>query len=93
MLPAYLGLLDVQEDKILFSWLYKMYEQPMMQAAMEILDDQGLAQDALQEAFLDIIRHFEKIRGLDERHQRGYIILVSRNKARNIYRKRKGVVL
>lgn len=92
MLPAYLGLLDVREDKVLFSWLYKMYEQPMMQAAMEILDDQGLAQDALQEAFLDIIRHFEKIRGLDERHQRGYIILVSRNKARNIYRKREGVV-
>ena len=51
MLPAYLGLLDVREDKVLFSWLYKMYEQPMMQAAMEILDDQALAQDALQEAF------------------------------------------
>ena len=92
MLSVCLGLLDVQEDKILFSWLYKMYEQPMMQAAMEILEDQGLALDALQEAFLDIAQHFETIRKLNARHQKGYIILVVRNKARNLYRKRKGVV-
>ena len=92
ILPICLGLLDVQDDKVLFSWLYEMYKQPMMQAAMEILGDQGLALDALQEAFLDIARHFGTVRKLNERHQKGYVILVARNKARNLYRKRKGVV-
>lgn len=89
MLPILLGLLDVQEDKDQFTRIYEMYQQPMMKAAMEILGEQSLAQDALQEAFLDIIQHFDKVRDLDRRHQRGYVILVSRNKARDICRKRK----
>lgn len=89
MLPIYLGLLDLQEDKELFTMMYTRYKQPMMKTAMEILQDHHLAQDAVQEAFFDIVKHFDKVRKLDENHRRGYVILVSRSKAIDICRKRK----
>ena len=89
MLPIYLGLLDLQEDKEIFTTIYTLYKQPMMKVAMEVLKDRDLAEDAVQEAFLDIIHHFERIRGFDERHRRGYVLLVSRSKAVDICRKRK----
>jgi len=92
MLPIFLGLLDLEEDKEIFTHIYTLYEQPMLKAAMEILKDRDLAQDAVQEAFLDIIRHFKKVRGLDQRHLRGYVLVVSRNRAIDICRKRKDVV-
>ncbi len=68
MLPIYLGLLDLQEDKEIFTTIYTLYKQPMMKVAMEVLKDRDLAEDAVQEAFLDIIHRFERIRGFDERH-------------------------
>ena len=88
MLPIYLGLLDLQEDKELFTMIYTRYKQPMMQEAMRILKDRSLAEDAVQEAFLDIVRHFDKVRTYDERHLRGHVILVSHSKAVDICRKR-----
>ena len=88
MLPIYLGLLDLQEDKELFTMIYTTYKQPMMQAAMKVIGDRDLAEDAVQEAFLDIVRHFEKVQKYDERHLRGYVLLVSHSKAVNICRKR-----
>ena len=89
MLPIYLGLLDLQEDKELFTMIYTNYKQPMMKVAMKVLGDYGLAEDAVQEAFLDMVHHFEKVRGYDERHLRGHVLLVTHNKAVNICRKRK----
>lgn len=35
MLPIYLGLLDLQEDKEIFTTIYTLYKQPMMKVAME----------------------------------------------------------
>lgn len=89
MLPIYLGLLDLQEEKEIFTTIYTLYKQSMIKVAMEVLKDRDLAEDAVQEAFLDIIHHFERIRGFDERHRRGYVLLVSRSKAVDICRKRK----
>ena len=53
MLPIYLGLLDLQEDKEIFTTIYTLYKQPMMKVAMEVLKDRDLAEDAVQEAFLE----------------------------------------
>lgn len=75
-----IGLLDSWEKRVTFVQLYRAYRQPMMKAAMEILEDPHLAQDAVQEAFLNIVKHVDKIQGLDERHQRGYMLLEQSSK-------------
>ena len=61
---------------------YRLYEQKMYRVAYSILHDESLAEDAVQDAFLKLIRHkvhFEK----------RYIITVIRNASINIYNKRK----
>ena len=42
--------------------LYRQYRAPMFRVAMSILRDEGLAEDAVQQAFLKIFQNFEKIR-------------------------------
>ena len=87
-----MGVLGSWNERIVFIQLYKAYRQPMMKAAMEILGDLHLAQDAVQEAFLNVMKHVDKIQKLDERHRRGYMLLASRNRARDICRRRKNLV-
>ena len=61
MLAYFLEMLEGEKDKRAFTTLYKENHIRMEQAAMRILKDQADAEDAMQNAFLQIIRHFEEI--------------------------------
>ena len=68
---------------------YELYEQKMFRVALSVLHDETLAEDAVQDAFLQLIKHgvyFAKP-GLDDCKR--YIITVIRNASINIYNKRK----
>ena len=68
---------------------YSLYEQKMYRVAFSILHDEPLAEDAVQDAFLQLIKHevhFD-IAGSDDCKR--YIITVIRNASINIYNKRK----
>ncbi len=45
--------------------LYLQYRSPMFRVAMAILRDEGLAEDAVQQAFLKIFQNFENIQRED----------------------------
>ena len=68
---------------------YELYEQKMFRVALSVLHDETLAEDAVQDAFLQLIRHevFFKDPGSDDCKR--YIITVIRNASINIYNKRK----
>lgn len=68
--------------------LYREYRAPMLRIASAILHDQGLAEDAVQQAFLKIFQNFEKIHREDCNKMRSFIVILTRNTAIDLYRRR-----
>lgn len=67
---------------------YELYEQKMFRVALAILHDEKLAEDAVQDAFLQLIRHKVFFRKADSDDCKRYIITVIKNASINIYNKR-----
>ena len=64
----------------------------MEQTAIRILKDQHDAEDAVQNAFMQIIRHFEKIYEIPCEKLPFWIICIVKNEATTILRKNKRIV-
>lgn len=69
--------------------LYRLYEQPMYYEAYGILRDEYLAEDAVHEAFLRLIRNREKIVEPDSPAVRRYVYKTLKSAALDLYRKQK----
>lgn len=89
MLAFYLAALDDPQDQEVFLRFYKERKSLMYQVAYNILKDPGLAEDAVHNAFLDILEQTAKLRELSDGQAKGFAIVVARNKAVNILRKEK----
>ena len=61
MLQFYLQLLDTAAEKEKFEKLYEQYRKLMMAEANAILKSKHLAEDAVQETFLRIIKSFDYV--------------------------------
>lgn len=68
--------------------LYREYRTPMFRVAMAVLRDEGLAEDAVQQAFLKIFQNFEKIDRTNCNKTRSFIVILVRNAAIDLYRVR-----
>lgn len=68
---------------------YELYEQKMFRVALAVLRDEKLAEDAVQDAFLQLIRHKVYFKKADEDDCKRYILAVIKNTSINIYNKRK----
>lgn len=86
-LTLYLDLIDSDEDKQKFELLYKTYRYRMLYICHDILRDRYLAEDALQEAFLSIIRRMDKIGDVESKNTACYIYLIAKSRAIDMYRK------
>ena len=60
MLLMFLSALESDRDRRAFVQLYERHHRRMEMAAMGILQNQSDAEDAVQNAFMQVIRHFEK---------------------------------
>lgn len=89
MLAFYLAALDDPQDQEAFLLFYKGRKALMYQVAYNILHDSGLAEDAVHNAFLDILDQIAKLRELSDGQAKGFAIVVTRNKAVDILRKEK----
>lgn len=78
---------DKEQKK--FEDLYDTYSRLMYYIAFDILKDEGLAQDAVQEAFINICKTFSKISEQDCKDLKGFVVIVIRRVAINMYNKQK----
>lgn len=87
MLNLYLSMIDNEEDKSKFEAVYLKYKNLMLNRAYDILKNSGLAEDAVHNAFLSILKNLPKIGGVEAKETRGYVMVIAENAAKKIYNK------
>ena len=71
--------------------LYDNYNRIMYKIAYEILGDHHLAEDALHESFIRVIKNLHKIDENNCPHTRSFLVIICRNVAINILNERRKV--
>ena len=89
MIYIYLSMLDTEEDRDIFIILHEEYSQTMYKKAYWILKDSSLAEDAVQESFIRILKNFDKVIKKKCPQTRNYFVNIVRSISIDIYRKRK----
>jgi len=88
MLIFFLAALDSEEDRRKFTAIYEQYHTRLENTAICILKNQNDAEDAVQNAFVQIIRHFEKISEISCEELPFWLISIVKNESLMILRKR-----
>lgn len=85
----FLSALDTEDDRSIFTKLYHFYENAMYHTAYSILHDRYLAEDAVNEAFIKLMKYLPEITDIECHKTKALIVIIIRNTAIDIYRKRK----
>ncbi len=89
MLSFYLSIIETQEDRDKFERIYLKYSRLMKYVSYQILKDDFLAEDAVHNAFLNIINHLDQIDEVDCHKTKGFCIVVVENISKKLYNARK----
>lgn len=92
MLAFLLSTLESNEDKEIFTKIYEQYRPLMERTATRILKEPSDIEDAVQNAFVQIICHFDKIYEIPREELPFWIISIVKNEARVILRKNRRTV-
>ncbi len=76
------------EDSFKVERLYYQYRKLMYKEAYAILQDTHLAEDAVDESFIRIIRNLHKIDEADVPATRNFLVIICRNVAKDLYNSR-----
>lgn len=87
----FLSMLDSEEEKSKFTRIYEKYRYFLWYLANEKLGDAHLAEDAVQEAFLALTRHLDKVERVDSAATRNFLATIVKSKAIDIIRRKKGI--
>ena len=82
-------MLDTEEEKSKFEKIYFEYRQLMFRIANVILKDEYLVEDAVSKSFIKIMKHLNKINDIECPKTKGFIVIVVKYTAIDLYRKRK----
>ena len=78
-----------EEDRRKLTELYQLYENAMYNIAYSILHDRFLAEDAVNEAFIKLIRYLSGIMDVKCHKTKALIVIIVKSTAIDIYRKRR----
>ena len=84
-----LSLLDTEEEKSKFKEIYDEYKSLMFFTSFKILNNEKDAEDAVHEAFLRVIKNFEKIYEVKCPKTRAYLVTIVENISIDMYRSKK----
>lgn len=85
----YLTMCGSNADSSKFELLYKNYKASMFKIANAILKNVDLAEDAVQQSFMKIIKNLHKIDDVFSNKTRALIVIIVKNTSIDIYRRRK----
>lgn len=85
----YLTMIEAEEDRHRFLSLYRRYKKLMLYIAHDILHDPHDAEDAVHEAFCCLAEMIEKIHEIDCPETRSLIVMITKSKAIDLYRKKR----
>ena len=89
MLICYLQMLDAPEEKIRFEQIYLKYRSLMYRVADRILHNRQDAEDAVHNAFLQVIRHFKRLQNTPAQDLAPLVTVIARNEAISLQRKKR----
>ena len=92
MLIFLLTFIDNEEDRQKLAAIFNEYHVQMEKVAMRILAEQKDAEDAVQNAFIQVIKHFEKAKEIHCEEMLFWLISIVKNEALMILRKNKKAV-
>ena len=87
----FLSMLDSEEEKSKFVLIYEKYRYFLWYLANEKLQDAFLAEDAVQETFLALTRHLDKVDEVDSVRTRNFVATIVKSKAIDMIRRKKGI--
>lgn len=76
MIAVYLAMLETDVDRDKFMKLYESYEKKLFAVALRILENNEKAEDAVQQAWLRIIQHWERVSCLEWDLAGGYAVTI-----------------
>lgn len=79
MLTILLAMLEDEEDQRKFLKLHTAYEQKLYRIALKILRSHELAEDAVQQSWVQVIQHFEKVKQVPWGAVDGYLVVIVKN--------------
>lgn len=85
----YLSVLDGEEEKDKFTEVYMQYRHFCWYVANQLLEDAQMAEDAVQDTFLALTRHLDKVEDVESPATRKFLMTIVKSKAIDILRKRK----
>ncbi len=85
----YLAMTDSSADQSKFEMIYSKYKNLMYYIANRYLENEYDAEDAVQQAFISILKNMNKIEDVGSSQTKSYIITIVERKAIDILRKRK----
>lgn len=85
---VYLSMIESPEAKSKFEAIYHKYRYLMVYAAKQILKDSNDVEDIVHEAFIKIIEIIDEIREVDCPQTASLVVIITRNKAIDLCRKR-----
>lgn len=89
MLIYYLSLLDTQEEKDLLETVYYKYRPQMKRIALGMMRNEEDAEDAVQQAFLRLIKAIDRLKDPFSKDTEGFIVIVQKNTCRDLLRKKR----
>ena len=87
MLLFILSMTETPEDKNKVEELYYKYRKLMKYIAFNILHDEDIAEDAVAEAFMALIKHLDCVGDIDSDKTKSFIYTVTKNVAVNMRKK------
>lgn len=89
MLTTYLLMLGSEEDRERFTLLYEAHEKRLYAIALKVLGDPTRAEDAAQQAWLQVLRNWERVNALDWDAAAKYLAVAAKNAALDLLKKEK----
>lgn len=93
MLSFFLSVLESEADRQRFIEIYDQYHTLIEKTTRRLLKNQQDAEDAVQNTFVQIIRHFERVFEIDCKNLPFWIISIAKNESLMILRRKNRITL